>query len=72
VNNGDGKAYSVTLTAVRAFCGCADNMFRGKTCKHSVALASYVIRTPEVERAMVAPTPDLTLKKTRPTFTWSA
>jgi uncharacterized Zn finger protein len=39
VANGDGKTYSVTLTAGRSFCGCGDAMFRGKTCKHSVALA---------------------------------
>jgi uncharacterized Zn finger protein len=73
VANGDGKSYSVTLTAARAFCGCGDAMFRGKTCKHAVALSLYVIRTPETERAMVAPTPpDLTLAKTRPGWTFAA
>ena len=40
VANGDGKSYPVTLTAVRSFCGCNDALFRGKTCKHAVALAS--------------------------------
>ena len=44
VANGDGKTYSVTLTEGRSFCGCGDSMFRGKTCKHSVALALYAIR----------------------------
>jgi len=47
VANGDGKSYSVTLTEGRSFCGCGDSMFRGKTCKHSVALALYAIRTPQ-------------------------
>lgn len=47
VTNGDGKTYSVTLTEGRSFCGCGDSMFRGKTCKHSVALALYAIRTPQ-------------------------
>jgi hypothetical protein len=46
------RSYNATLTATRAFCGCGDSMFRGKTCKHSVALALYVIRTPETERRM--------------------
>src|SRR5260221_14711868 len=47
VTNGDSKTYSVTLTENRSFCGCGDSMFRGKTCKHSVALALHVIRTPQ-------------------------
>lgn len=73
VANGDGKSYSVVLTAMRAFCGCSDSMFRGKTCKHATALALYVIRTPETERRMEAPTPpDRTLKKTRPGWAFSA
>jgi len=48
--NGDGKSYSVTLTEGRSFCGCGDARFRGKTCKHSVALALYVIRTLQTDR----------------------
>lgn len=47
VTNGDSKTYSVTLTEGKTFCGCGDSMFRGKTCKHSVALALYVIRMPQ-------------------------
>ena len=47
VTNGDGKTYSVTLVEGRAFCGCGDAMFRGKTCKHSVALALFAIRNPQ-------------------------
>jgi uncharacterized Zn finger protein len=70
VANGDGKSYSVTLTASCSFCGCGDAMYRGKTCKHSVALALYVIRNPQEavkdepreERPIVMPK----LAKTRP------
>jgi uncharacterized Zn finger protein len=49
VTNGDSNTYSVTLTEGKAFCGCGDSMFRGKTCKHSVALALYTIRTPRAD-----------------------
>jgi uncharacterized Zn finger protein len=49
VANGDGKTYSVALTATKAFCGCGDAMFRGKTCKHATALALFVIRNPKME-----------------------
>jgi uncharacterized Zn finger protein len=49
VANGDNKTYSVTLTEGQAFCGCGDAMYRGKICKHSVALALYVIRNPKKE-----------------------
>jgi uncharacterized Zn finger protein len=55
VANGDGKSYSVTLTEGRSFCGCGDSMFRGKTCKHAVALALHVIRTPQVEEKSETP-----------------
>ena len=73
VSNGDGKSYPVTLTAMRSFCGCSDSQFRGKTCKHAVALSLYVIRTPEMERKMEASTPpDLTLAKTRPSWGFAA
>ena len=65
VSNGDRKSYPVTLTAVRSFCGCNDSLFRGKTCKHAVALALYAIRTPETKWATEMPAPDLTLKKVR-------
>src|SRR5262249_51053000 len=47
VANGDNKTYSVTLTEGRSFCACGDSMFRGKVCKHAVALALFVIRTPQ-------------------------
>jgi uncharacterized Zn finger protein len=65
VANGDGKSYPVTLTAVRSFCGCNDSQFRGKTCKHAVALALYAIRTPETKWATEMPAPDLSLAKVR-------
>jgi uncharacterized Zn finger protein len=65
VANGDGKSYPVTLTAVRSFCGCNDSQFRGKTCKHAVALALYAIRTPEAAGATEMPAPDLSLAKVR-------
>ena len=65
VANGDGKSYPVTLTAMRSFCGCADSQFRGKTCKHAVALSLYVIRVPETKWATEMPAPDLSLRKMR-------
>ncbi len=70
VANGDGLTYSVTLTEGRSFCGCGDAMFRGKTCKHSVALALYAIRTPgavvKAEPQETAPKPlNLKLAKVR-------
>ena len=65
VSNGDNKNYSVTLTAMRTFCGCGDAMFRGKTCKHAVALSLYVIRTPEAKWATEMPAPNLSLAKVR-------
>jgi uncharacterized Zn finger protein len=65
VANGDDKSYSVTLTAVRSFCGCRDSMYRGKTCKHAVALALYAIRTPATDMQTELPAPDLSLAKVR-------
>jgi uncharacterized Zn finger protein len=65
VANGDGKSYSITLTAVRSFCGCGDAMVRGKTCKPAVALALYVMRTPETAWATEMRAPDLSLAKVR-------
>jgi len=69
VTNGDNKAYSVTLSEGKAFCGCGDSMFRGQTCKHSVALALYAIRNPQVEvKTETIPKPfNLKLAKVRRT-----
>src|SRR5262249_54997312 len=44
--NGDGKGYAVSLTADRASCSCPDSLFRHNLCKHTVALALTVLRTP--------------------------
>ena len=65
VSNGDNKSYPVTLTAVRSFCGCNDSLFRGKTCKHAVALALYAIRTPETDMKTEVSAPNLSLAKVR-------
>ena len=69
VTNGDNKTYSVTLTERKAFCSCGDSMFRGKTCKHSVTLALFVIRMPQGEvKAEPLPKPlNLKLAKVRRT-----
>ena len=66
VTNGDGKTYSVTLVEGHAFCGCGDAMYRGKTCKHSVALALYVIRNPQPVVKEEAPIQAPKLAKVRP------
>ena len=68
VANGDGKQYSVTLIEGRSFCGCGDSMHRGKTCKHSVALALHVIRTPQPEVRKEETAPNLKLEKVRVGF----
>src|SRR5712692_10206876 len=65
VANGDGKQYGVVLTEEHAFCSCPDAMYRKAVCKHAVALALHVIRTPKAE-AEEAPRPvNLKLAKTR-------
>jgi uncharacterized Zn finger protein len=65
VSNGDGKSSPVTLTAVRPCCGCSNALFRGKMCKHAVALSLYAIRTPEAAWATEMPAPNLSLAKVR-------
>ena len=49
ITNGDGKQYGVVLTEAHAFCSCPDAMYRKGICKHAVALALHVIRTPQAE-----------------------
>ena len=50
VRNGDNVEYGVVLTAGQAFCSCKDAMYRkGVTCKHALALALAVIRTPQAQ-----------------------
>jgi uncharacterized Zn finger protein len=65
VNNGTGKEYGVTLTQAGAFCSCPDALYRGVTCKHSVALALHVIRNPYSEREHK---PNLKLARVREGF----
>ncbi len=69
VTNGDAKTYNVTLIEGRSFCGCGDSMHRGKTCKHSVALALHVIRNPQPEVRAEETAPNLKLGKVRAGFT---
>jgi uncharacterized Zn finger protein len=77
VANGDGKEYGVVLSEGHAFCPCPDAMYRGAVCKHAVALALYVIRTPKVqteaeeENEKLKPV-NLKLAKTRPGWVASA
>ena len=65
VANGDGKQYGVVLSDSQAFCSCPDAMYRKSTCKHAVALALYVIRTPQTEAKEERPV-NLKRAKTRP------
>jgi len=77
VTNGDGLRYGVVLTEPRAFCSCPDAMFRHSICKHAVALALYVIRTPKADRQPAETAADeqpvnLKLGKVRKDFAFSA
>lgn len=68
VTNGDSHTYRVTLTEGHSFCDCGDSMFRGKVCKHSVALALYAIRMPKGEAPVETSKPlNLKLAKVRRT-----
>src|SRR5713101_52675 len=49
VQNGEGKEYGLTLTEMGVFCSCPDALYRGVICKHAVALALSVLRTPVKE-----------------------
>jgi len=46
VKNGNGAEYGVTLTASLTTCSCKDALYRGGVCKHAVAVALQVLRTP--------------------------
>jgi SWIM zinc finger len=50
VKNGDQKEYGVTLAASLTSCSCKDSLYRGGVCKHAVAAALHVLRTPEPAR----------------------
>src|SRR5215475_1963355 len=47
VRKENGKEYGCTITEAGAFCSCPDALYRGRICKHAVALALDVIRNPE-------------------------
>ena len=63
VRNGDGKEYGVALTEGESFCSCKDALYRGTACKHSVALALYVIRNPQEHPQEGERKPNLKLAK---------
>jgi uncharacterized Zn finger protein len=77
VANGDGTQYGVVLSKEHAFCSCPDARYRRGVCKHAVALALYVIRTPKVDtqpaetEAKEQPV-NLKLGKVRKDFAFSA
>ena len=50
VKNGDGKEYGITLTEALTACSCKDALYRGGICKHGVAVALYVLRTPQSKK----------------------
>ena len=53
--NGDGKEYGVTLTEALTTCSCKDALYRGGICKHGVAVALHVLRTPQSKTEAPAP-----------------
>src|SRR5215207_305677 len=55
VKNGDGKEYGVTLNESLTACSCKDALYRGGICKHGVAVALHVLRTPQPKTAAPAP-----------------
>ena len=59
VKNGDGKEYGVTLTEALTTCSCKDALYRGTVCKHAVAVALHVLRTPQPKKEI--PTPQFPL-----------
>src|SRR5919202_1821248 len=63
--NGDGHQYGVVLSEGQSFCSCPDAMYRKGICKHAVALALYVIRTPKAAAEPEERSGDLKLGKVR-------
>ncbi len=55
VKNGEGKEYGVVLSEEQAFCSCKDALYRGTVCKHAVAVALHVLRTPQPQKEASAP-----------------
>jgi uncharacterized Zn finger protein len=72
VINGDGHQYGIALSEGQSFCSCKDAMYRKGICKHAVALALYVIRTPKVEAEPEEQPVNLKLGKVRKGFAFSA
>jgi len=68
VRNGDGKEYGVACTEGESFCSCKDSLYRGTACKHSVALALYVIRNPHEQPQEGERKPNLKLARVREGF----
>ncbi len=55
VKNGDGTEYGVTLTETVTTCSCKDALYRGVICKHAVATALHILRTPQANKAASLP-----------------
>ena len=55
VKNGEGSEYGVTLTESLTTCSCKDSLYRGMVCKHAVAIALHVLRTPQSKKEAPAP-----------------
>ena len=77
VTNGDRQEYGLVLSEGQTFCSCKDAMYRKGICKHAVALALYVIRTPSAEIQPAETEADerpvnLKLGKVRKDFAFSA
>jgi len=50
VKNGAEREYGVVLTPTLTTCSCKDALYRGVVCKHTVATALHVLRTPQAKR----------------------
>src|SRR5262249_39283283 len=77
VRNGDGKQYGLVFSEGHVFCSCPGGMCRKSGCKHAVALALYVIRTPQADIQPAEPEAEerpvnLKLGKVRKDFAFSA
>ena len=71
VRSGNGKEYGCTITDAGGFCSCPDALYRGGICKHSVALALHVVRTPKdkvQKKQKERPVYNLKLARTSPDF----
>ena len=55
VKSGNDIEYGVTLTESLSACSCKDALYRGGICKHGVAVALYVLRTPQTQKEAPAP-----------------